>query len=449
MAIKGMVERVAEEYKRTHPGSRKLHEQAVKIFSANGATHGARIFDPFRPYITHAKGSKKWDVDGNEYIDYVMGHGSLIHGHSHPVMVQALQEQVARGFHYGENQQLEVEWAELIRKCMPMAERIEFCACGNEANMMAIRLARIFTGRRKILRFEENFHGWADEVAPPGSAGVVTPEVTILPMNDLKKVEEELASKEYAIIMTEGGGGHMAGQIPWDTEFIRALSSLTKKYDTIWLIDEVVTGFRDAPGSWQALMGVTPDLTTLGKCISGGLAVGAVVGRSDVFEAFNPKAPVEQRIRHTGTWNANPLLSSAGVAACTLSLNGEPQKKATELGIYLREQGNEILQKRKINGRLYSRSIVHLYLGPFDYEPSDPNAPPTKDVQKIVNPAMATVKNKLCLHLLQRGIATMGGRFFVLSAAHTKDDIDRTIEAFSDSLDAMIAEEEIPIMDRT
>ena len=357
---------LVEEYKKTHPGSQKLHERAADVLSANGATHIARILDPFRPYVTHAKGSRKWDVDGNEYIDYVMGHGALILGHSHPAWVQAIQEQVTKGVHYGENHELEVEWAELIKSMMPVAERVEFCACGQEANMMAIRLARLFTRRRKILRFEENFHGWGDEVSPEGAAGVVAPEVKIIPMNDLDIVETELAKKEYAILMTEGGGAHMAGQIPWDVDFIRNLSGLTQKYGTLWLIDEVVTGFREDRSGWQAVLGVKPDLTTLGKCTSGGLAVGAVVGRTDVFEAFNPNTPVERRVRHTGTWNANPLLCSAGITACKLYQDGEPQRNTREIADYLREQGNKLLKRKKISGHLYGRTIIHLNFGPFD-----------------------------------------------------------------------------------
>jgi len=433
-------ESLTEEYKRKRPGSVALHQRAVDVFAANGATHSARILDPFRPYVTHAKGSRKWDVDGNEYIDYVMGHGSLILGHSYPAWVRAIQEQAAKGIHFGENHELEVQWAEVIKSMMPVAERVEFCACGQEANLMAIRLARIFTGRKKVLRFEENFHGWADEVVLPGSAGAVAPEVTIIPMHDLGRVEKELATKQYAIVMVEGGGAHMAGQIPWDPEFIRALPGLTNKYGTLWLIDEVVTGFRDARGGWQELIGVKPDLTTLGKCTSGGLAVGAVVGRADVFEAFNPNSPAERRMRHTGTWNANPLLCAAGVAACKLYLRGEPQQKAYEMAQYLREEGNRILKERKINGYLYGRTVIHVYFGPIEYEPTGVNQPPTKDVKKIINPATTPIKTQLGLHLLHRGVATMGGRFFILSAAHTRKDIDQTIKAFTESLDDMLAE---------
>jgi len=361
-------------------------------------------------------------------------------GHSHPAIVQAVQEQMAKGVHYGENHELEVEWAELIKSMMPMAERVEFCSCGQEANMMAIRLGRTFTGRRKVLRFEENFHGWADELAPQGSAGVVADEVNVIPFNDLNRVERELAKKEYAILLTEGGGAHMDGQVPIDVDFVRALHELAHKYGTIWVVDEIVTGFRDAPGGWQSMVDVKPDLTTLGKCVGGGLPVGAVAGRADIMEAFNPKTPYERRIRHPGTWNANPLLCSAGIAACKLYQNGEPQKMARQLADYFREKENKILKERNISGRLYSRTMVHFYLGPIDYEPPDDTMPPTKDIKKIMDPTAAAIQSRLSLHLLQRGIATMDGELFILSAAHTKEDIDQTIHAVGDSLDAMIVE---------
>lgn len=433
-----------KEYIAKRPGSEKLHEQAVQLFSANGATHSARILDPFRPYITHAKGVRKWDVDGNEYIDYVMGHGALILGHSHPEWIRAVQEQLAKGVHFGENHQLEIEWAELIKRMIPMAERVEYCACGNEANMLGIRLARLFTRRKKVLRFVENFHGWGDEVAMEGNAGLVNPEVKVIAMNDMNLVEKELATKEYAIVMTEGGGAHMAGQVPWDIDFIQAMGDISRKYGTLWLIDEVVTGFREDRGGWQSIVGVKPDLTSLGKCTSGGMAIGAIVGRADVFEAFNPKTPAERYLRHTGTWNGNPLLCSAGVAACKMYLEGEPQKKAREMGSYLREKGNQILRERGVSGCLYGRTIAHLYFGPIDFEPDNEYSPPTKDVAKIGSKEMAAAKTLLGLHMMHRGIATMGGRFFVLSSIHTKEDIDQTMETFASSIDDMLSEGLLP-----
>ena len=433
-------ETLTEEYERTHLESRKLHEQAAELFAGNGVTHASRFLNPFRPYITHAKGSRKWDVDGNEYIDYMMGHGALILGHSHPAVVQAVKEQMSKGVHYGENHHLEVDWAKLIKSMMSIAERVEFCASGTEANLLAIRLARAFTGRKKVLRFEENFHGWASEAAPSGSAGIVTPEVNIIPMNNLNKVEDELSKKEYAILLTEGGGASMDGQVPIEINFVRALEDLTRKYGTIWAIDEVVTGFRDAPGGWQSTVGVTPDLTTLGKCVGGGLPCGAVVGRANIMEVLNQNNPPQSRVRHSGTFNANPLLCAAGIAACKLYLSGEPQKKAREMADYFRQKGNKLLKERSISGRLYGRTIVHFYLGSIEYEPADETLPPTKDFSKLMNRANSATMIRLTQHLLQRGVANFSQGFFVLSAAHTKKDIEQTMQVFGDSLDSMIAE---------
>jgi len=353
-----------------------------------------------------------------------------------------VQEKMTKGVHYGENHKLEIEWAELIKDMLPSAERVEFCACGNEANMMAVRLGRVFTGRKKILRFENHFHGWADQLIAPGAPGV-TPDdsVVLIPANDLSKVEEELAKREYAVLMTEGGGAIMGGRLPLDIDFARALPELTHKYGTVWVLDEIVTGFRDSPGGWQAVIGVKPDLTSLGKCVGGGLGVGAIAGRADIMDAFNPETPPERRITHSGTWNANPLTCSAGVAACKLYRTGEPQRKAAEAAALLRGQGNKVLKERNISGSFYGRSMVYLYLGPIDYEPPDDTMPPTKDVNKLMNRRLGPIQNRLLLHLLQRGIATFfAGRLFVLSAVHTKEDIDQTIKAIGDSLDAMIAE---------
>jgi len=153
---------------------------------------------------------------------------------------------------------------------------------------------------------------------------------------------------------------------------------------------------------------------------------------------LKPKTPPQPSLRHSGTWNANPLTAAAGIAACKLYLNGEPQKKANQMGAYLREKGNQALKKWGVSGRLYGRTIVHLYLGPIDYEPSDDTLPPTKDVQKLIGEG--ATKENLCLHLLHRGVTTMGGRFFVMSAVHTKEDIDQTVEALGSSLDAMPAD---------
>jgi glutamate-1-semialdehyde 2,1-aminomutase len=430
---------IISEYESKHPGSRQLHEAAVSHFAANGFTHMARIYDPFGPYITHALGSKMWDVDGNEYIDYGTAHGGMILGHSHPAIVTAVQDQMARGVHFSASHQLEIEWAELIKSMVPGAERVEFFACGQEANMMAIRLARVFTGRTKVLRFEENYHGWADELTAATVPGVVNPEVTIIPMNDIPRLEKELATKKYAIVLTEGGGGHMAGQVPWEPGFIRSAGDLARKNGTVWLLDEVVTGFRDAPGGWGQIKGLRPDLISLGKAVSGAMPHGVLVGRADIMNALSPAS--KQWVPHAGTWNAITIVCAAGIAGCKLLKDGSVQKKVNETGAYLREKSNRALREKGYNWRLYGRSIIHTYFGPIDFEPDDDSNPPSKDITRLM--AGAPEKKKLGIYLLQRGIATLAGRMFILSIAHSREDIDRTVDALVDAIGAAMAECEV------
>ncbi|MBN1152809.1 MAG: aminotransferase class III-fold pyridoxal phosphate-dependent enzyme [Dehalococcoidia bacterium] len=434
-----------DRYVRTHAGSVALHEEAVRYFAAGGATHVVRMSDPCRPYITHARGSHKWDVDGNEYIDYTMGHGALILGHSHPDVVSAVGEQAERGFHFGDNHELEVRWAALISQMMPLAEHVEFCASGQEGNMIAIRLARLHTGRRRILRFTHCYHGWADELSAVGAPGCENECVTSVPLNDLMAVERELETGEYALLMSEGGGAHMAGRLPIDLDFQRTLPDLAHKYETLYCIDEVVTGFREAPGGWQELVGVTPDLTTIGKCVGGGLPVGALVGKAELFDALRPDSVPGKTVRHAGTWNANPLAAAAGVAACSLYLRGEPQRQAKDMAHRFRDGANEVFRIAGISGQLYGRSVVHLYLGRMRDDSFDHDfEAPSTSVSEIEGTRFNDVTERLSLHLLQRGVAALGGSIFVFSAAHTVDDVTRTLHALEDSLRDMVAEGTIP-----
>ena len=232
----------------------------------------------------------------------------------------------------------------------------------------------------------------------------------------------------------------MSGRVPLDLDYVRSLPQMTVRHGTLLILDEVVTGFRESPGGWQTEVGISPDLTTLGKCLAGGLPIGAVIGRADIMEAFNPRIPAGRLMVHGGTWNANSLVCAAGIAACRLYKTGVPQKKARDAADLFRRRGNRVLKEKRISGCLYSRSIVQLYLGPSDFETEDDTAPPTKNPEKLLNLSMKPTKLRLCLHLLQRGIATKDGSMFTLSAAHTENDIERTVEALADSLGAMIAE---------
>ncbi|HEX9893109.1 MAG TPA: aminotransferase class III-fold pyridoxal phosphate-dependent enzyme [Gemmatimonadales bacterium] len=418
-------DQLVEDYRASHPGSAELHQRASDFFAARGATHFARVSAPFRPYITHALDARKWDVDGNEYIDYVMGHGALILGHGHPAILEAVQQQLVRGVHFGDNHALEVEWAGLIRGLMPAAERIEFFACGQEANLMGIRLGRLFTGRRQLLRFRWNYHGWADELAGPLAAGTVADQVTLIPPNDLDLLEEHLSRREYAVLLIEGGGGYLAGRVPIAAEFYQALPELTRKYGTVLLLDEVVTGFREAPGGWQSVVGIEPDLTSIGKAVSGGLPAGGLLGRAALFEALNPNNARDRLVVHGGTWNALPLTCAAGIAACRLYQDGSPQRAALKMAERLKALGNDVLQRRGVTGRLYGRSAVHLGFGAEGQETS---------------PETLQAHRRLDLHLLHRGVSTLLGEVFVLSSAHSRADVDQTVSAFDQSIGAMLEE---------
>jgi len=427
---------IINEFVKSHPQSKQLHEKALNHFAANGATHVSRMWNPFGPYMTHAQGCKIWDVDGREYIEYRNGHGALILGHGHPAIIKAIQDQLLKGALYSASHELEIEWAELIKSMVPTAERVEFFACGQEANMMGIRIARASTGRIKILRFEDNFHGWADELIAPGTPGAVSTEVKVIPMHDLKVLEEELATEQYAIVLTEGGGARMAGQVPWEPDFIRAVGPMAKKYGTIWLLDEVVTGFRDGPAGWGGLMELNPDLTSFGKSVAGGMPAGVLTGQADIMGMLTPKA-VEPWIPHTGTWNAMPIVCAAGIAVCKLLKDGSVQKQVNEMGAYMRQTGNKALQECGYNWRLYGRSIIHIYFGPVDFEVDGAGNPPTKDIKKML--AGSEEKHKLGVYLLQYGVHTHQGRQFILSIAHTKEDIDKTVNALVKAIgDAMI-----------
>jgi len=230
----------------------------------------------------------------------------------------------------------------------------------------------------------------------------------------------------------------MAGQIPLDVEFVQGLPDLTSKYGTLWHMDEVVTGFRDHVGGYQAMVGVKPDLASFGKIVTGGLAGGVLAGRADVLRAFSADVSDDKRVKHSGTWNGNPLTAAAGIACLTICKTGEPQQQANELAAVLKSKGRQMIKENGFDAWLYGRSIVHVYLGPIEFEPVDDISPPSRDAQKILG--KLPEKERLCVHLLQRGVSTLSARYFVMSAVHTEEDIDRTVAALEDALDAMRTE---------
>src|SRR5436190_2552182 len=346
---------IADRFAAAFPGSRQRYEQACQVFPA-GVTHDLRYLEPFPIYVDRQKGSRKWDVDGHEFVDYWSGHGAMLLGHSHPAVVLAVQNQVEKSTHAGGCHDLEVEWGQWVRRLVPSAERVRFTGSGTEATLMALRLARIFTGRPKFLKFAGHFHGWHDAVsvgsdppydtlAVPGVPEAVTANTVVIPPSDLGLLERTLkADPQIGAVILEPTGGHW-GTVPIRGPFLKGLREVCSRYNRLLIFDEVITGFRVAPGGAQAFYGVTPDLTSMAKILAGGLPGGCVGGRADVLAFIEPR-PGKPKMKHPGTYNANPLSASAGVAALKRVATGEPCDRANAAATRLRNKLNGLFEAR-------------------------------------------------------------------------------------------------------
>jgi len=318
-----------------HEASERLFAEACGLLPG-GVSSPVRAFravggTPF--FVERGEGAYLVDVDGNRYVDYVLSFGPLILGHAHPRVVAALEDALRRGTSYGAPSPLELELARLIRDAMPSVELTRFVNSGTEATMSALRLARAYTGRAKIVKFAGCYHGHADLLLVQAGSGVATlglpdsPGVTpgavadtlTVPYNDLAAAERLFADQGDAIaaVIVEPIAGNMGLVVPREG-FLEGLRELTATHDALLVFDEVMTGFRVHPGGAQTMDGIAPDLTTLGKVIGGGLPIGAYGGRRDVMELVAPAGPVYQ----AGTLSGNPLAMTAGIE--TLRALGEP-----------------------------------------------------------------------------------------------------------------------------
>jgi glutamate-1-semialdehyde 2,1-aminomutase len=316
--------------------SHTLFERARKTIpgGVNSPVRAGKAVGVDPPFIDRAKGCFLWDADGRRYIDYVCSWGPMILGHTHPEVVQAIAEAVGRGTSYGAPTRLEVEMAELIVEMVPSVEMVRMVNSGTEATMSAIRLARGFTGREKIIKFEGCYHGHVDSLLVsagsgiatlgiPGSPGVprdVAKHTLTLPFNHTQGIETafERFGAEIAAVIVEPVPGNM-GVIEPDQAFLRKLRQLTSETGALLIFDEVISGFRVAPGGAQALYGIMPDLTCLGKIIGGGLPVGAYGGKRAIMLRMAPEGDIYQ----AGTLSGNPLAMAAGLATLkALKQNG-------------------------------------------------------------------------------------------------------------------------------
>ncbi|CAN5482568.1 aminotransferase class III-fold pyridoxal phosphate-dependent enzyme [soil metagenome] len=435
---------LTDRYTAAFAESKQRFEIAKGVFPT-GVTHDTRMMEPFPPYVSHAKGSKKWSIEGHELIDYFVGHGSLILGHSPDDVVAAVQQQMARGTHHGSCHDLEIEWGQLVQKLVPSAERVRFTGSGTEATLMALRLSRLYTSKPKVLKFLGHFHGWHDVATigadPPYDTTIVpgVPEglahcAVAVPPNDLKVVEQAFKTdSDIGCVILEPTGGHW-GAVPIRGDFLRGLRELCTKHNKVLIFDEVITGFRVAPGGAQDFYGVTPDLTTMAKILAGGLPGGCLAGRADILSFIEPK-PGRAKMKHPGTYNANPLSAAAGITMLKHVATGEPCRKANDIARDLRTQLNALFVKHNwlwvAYGDFSMVRVVPGYDGPRPE--SDSFVPYGGDLNKLDGPKDGKLSHKLRAAMLLHGV-DWWGTAAMTSAAHTPDDVAKTVTAFEASI---------------
>lgn len=435
-----------EEYAAARPRSRELHARALAMLPS-GVSHDGRFFAPFPFFVERAAGARKWDVDGHSYIDGWSGHGALLLGHNHPALVEAITSQLRRGLHYSACHELELRWAELVRSCVPGADRVRFTTTGTETTALALRLARAYTGRTKVIKFQGHFHGIHDYGAPavkypfaaPMSAGIPAEALAttlVARHNDLDHVRRLMDEADVAAVILEPAGAHSAVAPP-DPEFLRGLRALTKERDAVLVFDEVVSGFRLAPGGAQEYFGVTADLTCLAKAIAGGLPGAALVGRADIMERIaytgDPIRDRTKRVADQGTFSATPLVAAAGVAALEILKTGDVQRRLNALGDRLRARFNAVLRERDVPGLVYGvGSIVRFFVGKSARELGLEDK--TYD-HEALDRGMGPLGAKLHLAMLIHGVDyNRGLAVSWLNAAMTEEDVDLMAEAWDKSL---------------
>ncbi|HYB87422.1 MAG TPA: aminotransferase class III-fold pyridoxal phosphate-dependent enzyme [Streptosporangiaceae bacterium] len=427
----GAVARWAAE----NPRSAALSARAQHLLPG-GVTHDVRLADPFPLAVAHAEGARKWDLDGHELVCYVLGHGALLLGHCHPEVVSAVRAQAGRFFHPGASHELECDWAELVIRLVPSAERVRFTSSGTEASLLALRVARAATGRDRIVKLSGHFHGWHDQVAVgsdppfdrPDTAGLprATAEtVTVIPA-DARALAGALQAGDVAAVILEPSGAAW-GTVPLPGGFLAEARRLTGAAGALLVYDEVVSGFRWAPGGVQEVTGVNPDLTVLGKVLAGGMPGGAVCGRADLVDHLAGPAAGPNRVAHPGTHNAHALSAAAGVTTLRLAAPGDLQAGADALAASLRDELTAAFQRAGVAGCAYGESSTfHLLFGHGGTAGGLDAAALKHGVPGSLFPALQCA-------MLSRGVHLFHGSGF-LSAAHGDREVEQTAAAFAATL---------------
>ncbi len=451
--------RIVAAYRQRTPGSGELACQAAALLPS-GIAHDGRHLDPYGVYIVRASGPHKWDVDGNRYIDFYGGHGALILGHCHPRVTAAVARAAGEGTQFGANHPGEIGWARAIQRLVPAVERVRFTSSGTEATLMAVRLARAFTGRDTVLRFKGHFHGWNDHMThghvshfdgtpTTGVLAGVAESAILAPPGDLAAVAAILGRRtDIAAAILEPTGASF-GQVPVDPEFLHGLRALTALHGVLLIFDEVVTGFRTSRGGAQVAFGIRPDISTFAKIVAGGMPGAAVAGRRDILDLLDfaaTEAAGREKINHPGTFNANPVSAAAGIACLTELAETDANEVADARAAELRAGLNEMLAAADLPWAVYGTSSgFHLFTNPnrrdgvhpdrFDPHACSPGE--LKGGDKILI-------GRLRLALLVNGVDVnqrLGG---FTSATHTSADIAETVAAWREAIRLLRAENALP-----
>ena len=447
---------IEKEYIATRKESQKIYARAKEVIPS-GISHDGRYMRPFPFYVEKADGARKWDVDGNELIDLWSGHGSLVLGHNHPDVVAAVIEQAKKGFHYSACNRLEVELAEMVRSLIPCAEKVRLMQSGTESNMLAIRIARAYTGKNKAIKFRGHFHGYWNEgvlaVRPPFdvpmSIGVPKENMGNMLLarhNNSDDIRQLInGTNDIACVIMDPAGAHgltMANR----PGFVEEVRQITKENGVVLIFDEVVSGFRYAPGGAQEVIGVTPDLTTLGKAIGGGLSLAALAGKREIMDVMEFTDDDHHnrfhRVIDQGTHSGGPVACAAGIAALKILSTGKPQTYINQLGAKMRKGMNEVIKRNDIPGCVYGNySVNHAFLlhkcpqlGKCDTVNCT-----YPDHEEIDIGTPARVQRLLYIADVLQGFDHGSGKFY-LNAALSEQDVDTVIMAFDLSLKRLKAE---------
>ncbi len=424
--------------KLSHNKSTELFKRAKRIIpgGVNSPVRAFKAVGGSPLFIKSAKGSRIYDVDGNKYIDYVLSWGPMILGHSHPQVVKALQKATEKGMSYGAPTALEIELAEMIRKAYPSIEIVRMVNSGTEATMSAIRVARGFTGRDKIIKFEGCYHGHADGLLVKAGSGAATfgvpdsPGVprdyarnTItLPYNNLKALKKavEKNGKNIACVILEPVVGNSGCILPLPG-FLEGLRKLTQKYGIVLIFDEVMTGFRVAYGGAQKVFRIRPDMTCLGKVIGGGLPVGAYGGKKEIMRNVAPDGPVYQ----AGTLSGNPLAMTAGIETLKILSRPDTFKKLMAKSKALEESLKDAAKRAGVKTKFYRAGTM------FCTYFTDKDVYNFADAKNTNTAEFAIFFRKM----LKRGINLAPSAFEAgfMSLAHSQTDINKTARAAYES----------------